>query len=373
VPDSTAILRAARGGRRTAAAQSPLAIGTALQWAVLVAIGMSTQYLFQPFVWQNWPVADVLLGWVEVVRDRLVVALAIAAAVILGTRVMPSRASARAAIVAVTIVVGAAAGEVALQAIGSPMARADAVAFAGAVIQWTGLAMCAAGTYFLWLRHRDAREASRAQEIQRSNAESARVQTELESLRQQIEPHFLFNTLATIRHLREASPDEGRRLLGHLRRYLQSARPVPSRPSTLGDEVDMVASYLSIVAVRMSGRLTLDVEVPEAIRGCEFPSLALATLAENAVRHGITPSADGGSIAVTAKRDGNVLEVSVADTGVGLGEPAAAAIGSPGIGLASTRVLLRSLYGPAGTLRVGANDPRGVRAVIRVPFRTRVA
>jgi signal transduction histidine kinase len=346
---------------------------TAARWAVLVAACMSTQYLFQPFVWRNWPPADVLLGWTEVLRDRLIVALAIAFVLAVASRVPLQRAPARAAAFAVAIIAGAAAGEFALHALGSAIARDDVHAMLGSALRWSGVALCAAGIYLLWRRHDDARAASRTQELLRSQVESARVQTELEALRRQIESHFLFNTLATVRHLREAGPDDGRRLLRHLREYLGAATPSARAKATLGDEIDLVASYLAIVAIRMGGRLTVRFDVPAALRGCECPPLALATLVENAVKHGITPAAGGGEIHISATREAGTLEMSVADTGVGIDGVGAALVGGAGIGLASTRARLLALYGDAASLRVLANAPRGVRAVIRLPLRVQGA
>jgi signal transduction histidine kinase len=331
---------------------------------------MSTQYLFQPFVWANWPITDVLEGWIEVLRDRLVVAVTIALALAAASHITASRLAARASCIGLAIVVGAALGEFALLAMGSPLARGDLPAVLGGIIQWAGLAVFASGTFYLWRSHDEARAALRGQELLRSRAEAMAVSTRLQALRQQIEPHFLFNTLATIRHLREADPDDGCLLLQHLRQYLGSTMASSAPRSTLGDEVDLVQSYLAIVAIRMSGRLAVSFDIPASLRTYECPPLALATLVENAVKHGITPSATGGAIEVAAQRHAGALELTVADTGVGISGAGSACMGGSGIGLANTRATLRALYGDEATLMVTENAPGGVRAVLRIPLRS---
>jgi signal transduction histidine kinase len=341
---------------------------TAARWAVVVAVLMSTQYLVQPFVWKYWPVDEVLLGWLEVLRDRVAVALAIACALVLVTRAPARSPSSRAILIAAAIPCGAVAGELAVLAIGLPGERTDPTSVFGGVAQWTGLALCVAGMYFLWVRNNEARAAARTSELQRSTAEALLVQAQLQSLRQQIEPHFLFNTLATIRRLKETEPADGERLLRHLIDYLRSTMPASQHRTTLGDEVDLVGSYLAIVAIRMSGQLTFDFDVPPELRAHECPPLTLATLVENAVKHGITPAPAGGSIFVRARRVEGVLEIVVADTGVGITTSQEACMGGSGIGLANVRARLRALYGGAASLSITGNVPHGARAVIRLPF-----
>ncbi len=138
--------------------------------------------------------------------------------------------------------------------------------------------------------------------------------------------------------------------------------------ATLGDEVDLVRSYLAIVEMRMSGRLTVIFDVPDSLRDHASPPLTLATLVENAVKHGITPAPDGGTITVSARCDADALELVVADTGVGISGSAQTSMGGAGIGLANIRSRLRALYRGAASLRITGNAPRGVRAVIRLPL-----
>jgi len=353
---------------RPAAQPARLAPGTALGWALVVAVCMSTQYLFQPFVWKHWPVGEVLVGWGEVVWDRVLVAVTIALVLVAAMRIPAHRLAARAALAALAIVAGAALGEMALLVTGSPYASDGLSAALGRAIQWTGLALCISGIHLLWLRDSQARAAARASEFSRSTTDGLLVRTQLQLLRLQIEPHFLFNTLATIRRLQETQPDEGERLLHHLIGYLRSTMPASVQRTVLGDEVDLVESYLAIIAMRMPGRLAVRFDVPTSLRGCECPPLTLATLVENAVKHGITPLPEGGAIAVGARRDGDMLEISVTDTGAGVSAAPNSANGGTGVGLANIRARLRALYGNSATLSLTGNVPQGMRAVIRLPI-----
>lgn len=371
IKSGTAYLRSSAGGLvrlRSPSRPLRLGFGTAVLWAVVAALGMSTQYLFQPFVWRNWPVADVVAGWLDIASDRVVVALTIALAITVATRLELRRPWSRAAVLAIAIALGATVGEFALLATGLSDAWANWHEAAGRAIQWCGLAVCVAGIHYLWLREGGDRATVRANELSRSNAETLLVQTRLQVLRQQIDPHFLFNTLATIRRFQEIGHDDGHRLLRHLLSYLRLAAAASMQATTLGDEVDLVESYLAIAAVRMSGRLTVRIDVPANLRGFSCPPLALATLVENAVKHGITPVPAGGEIDVRARRDGEFLEIAVIDTGAGIPAANRANAGGAGIGLANTRARLRALHGRAATVSVTGNSPRGVCAVVRLPL-----
>jgi sensor histidine kinase YesM len=344
-----------------------LPLATAARWALLLGLFMSTQYLVQPFVWANWPVDDVLVGWIEVAGDRVLVAMTIALALVLATRLPARRLPARTMLIAVASVAGAATGHAILFAAGLTAVRPEASAVFGSIAQWSGLALCVSGMYYLLAGANEASAATREHELSRSTAEALRVQAELQSLRNQIDPHFLFNTLATVRRLKETDHADGERLLRHLVRYMQSTMRSGKPVTTLGDEIDLVTSYLAIVAVRMSGRLAVEIDVPEELRACACPPLTLATLVENAVKHGIGPCADGGTVAVRARRQGTILELCVEDTGAGMAA-AAATPGGSGIGLANTRARLRALHGEEASLRMDANIPHGVKASIRLPL-----
>lgn len=335
-----------------------------LPWAVVVGFLKSIQFLLQPFVWEHWPLDEVLLGWLDVALEHTIVAVSIALALLAGMRV-PVRGAARALQVAAGILVGATAGQLALAALGFFGAAHGLATFFGRVLAWSLFAGSVTGIYALWRRSMEARAALDDADLRRIDVERQLLQARVQTLRSQIEPHFLFNTLATVRRLHRTDPGEGAALLAHFIDYLRLALPaLQERVTSLGQEADLVHAYLGVVAARMSGRLQVAWDVPDALRASEFPPLVMATLVENAVKHGIAPATQGGTLSIAARRDAGDLEVTVCDTGVGF-----SASGGSGIGLANIRARLTALYGPAGRLALSANAPHGVCACLRLPWR----
>jgi signal transduction histidine kinase len=223
-------------------------------------------------------------------------------------------------------------------------------------------AIAAAAWYFL--RRSNARQdALRAAEVVRRRLETGVIEAHLQSLEAQVEPHFLFNTLAHVRRLYRTDPLRARLMLDSFRGYLQSALPqMRGRATTLGHELDLVRAYLDVQRVRMDRRLTVRFDVPIALRERTMPRMMLLTLVENSIKHGLNPVPGGGIIEITARQGSGAVEVCVADTGRGIGEM----IGS-GTGLANIRSRLAALYGPAGRLVLTSNVPHGVRATLSLP------
>jgi signal transduction histidine kinase len=182
-------------------------------------------------------------------------------------------------------------------------------------------------------------------------------------LQAQIEPHFLYNTLANVQALARKDAAGAERMLTHLIDYLRSAMPaMRSTKSNVGREFKLARAYLSIMQFRMGERLQFSVEAEPDLLGVEFPPTIVGTLIENAIKHGIEPSKTGGRIDVRAWHDGDALVVEVADTGIGF----SASAGS-GVGLANARERLVMLYGPAAELDLSLNQPTGVVARTRIP------
>ena len=184
-------------------------------------------------------------------------------------------------------------------------------------------------------------------------------------MRAQVEPHFLFNTLAHVQALQEIDPPQAVTMLERLISYLRAAMPtMRETTSTLGREVEVVRAYLDLLRIRMGDRLNYTINVPAELNNISFPPTMIATLVENAIKHGLEPKREGGTVAIQVRTIGDQVEVLVADNGLGLG---GAQTQGSGVGLANTRERLKMLYGDTGELVVEPNAPTGVRALLRVP------
>ena len=216
--------------------------------------------------------------------------------------------------------------------------------------------------------------ARRERQIERNlqRARQAEVEGErqiyearLAVLQAQIEPHFLFNALASVKRLYEREPSEGRILLENLREYLRTAmRGSRRREVSLGEEVALARSFLAIFQVRMGHRLEVRIDVPEELVSAQVPPLMIGTLIENAIQHGIGPRASGGVLSLTASLEQGSVAISVCDDGVGF-----RARSGHGVGLANVRARLATLFGANGTLELAANPTGGVTSTLRIPFR----
>jgi signal transduction histidine kinase len=185
----------------------------------------------------------------------------------------------------------------------------------------------------------------------------------LQVLEAQIEPHFLFNSLANVRRLLRIDGAAGRAMLADLMRYLESALPrMRADSSTLAREAELIRAFLAVHQVRMGPRLQVRIDVPAELGGRIVPPMMLLTLIENALKHGLAPLPEGGAISVSAAEAEGMLVLGVADTGRGL----VAGFGG-GTGLANIRARLKAMYGAAAGLSLRLNDPRGAVAEIKLP------
>ena len=205
---------------------------------------------------------------------------------------------------------------------------------------------------------RQRERADRLQvELEKNTLERELLDARLRLLHAQIEPHFLFNTLANVEALvASGSPNAGP-VLRHLIAYLRAAMPrLNDADATLGTELQLVRTYLELMHMRMPDRLQFSVAALPELSGLRFPAMALLTLVENAVRHGIDPGMTGGHIEVGGEqRDGNVM-LWVSDTGIGMSETA-----QPGTGLTNLRTRLQAFYGADAHLDLHEQAPHGVR------------
>ncbi len=214
-----------------------------------------------------------------------------------------------------------------------------------------------------------SRAAQRMADLKRKEAEyhlMSRQVTEakLQALQAQVEPHFLYNTLANVQALTEVDPGKAHTMVGHLIQYLRSALPkMRESISTVGQEIELVRAYLNILQMRMGRRLAFDIAVPESLTATPFPPLMLPSLVENAIKHGLEPQREGGSVHIGAQAIDGRLRLTVADTGRGFGETIGA-----GVGLANIRERLAALYGEGAKLTLESNSPHGVIATIEAPL-----
>jgi hypothetical protein len=216
-----------------------------------------------------------------------------------------------------------------------------------------------------------SRRAQAFAEVKKQEAESANVnrqivEARLQALQAQVEPHFLYNTLANVQALTEVDPPLANKMVGHLIQYLRAALPkMRETTSTVGQEVDLVRAYLNILKIRMGARLDFEINVPIELNTLPFPPLMLPSLVENAIKHGLEPQREGGRIDVTAVRVGDQIRMVVSDTGRGIGESPTQAGG--GVGLSNIRERLQALFGDDGKLILESNSPKGAKATIEVP------
>ncbi len=244
----------------------------------------------------------------------------------------------------------------------------DAVAYLTSIaLLWMLIGGVVAAMY--WMRRAAADANAR---IARMQAEQARLEAQmseaqLAALQAQIEPHFLFNTLANVKRLYETEPGAARTMLTSLVAYLRAALPaMRAHGSTVAGELALASSYLTILGMRMGDRLRFRIEADPAVREASLPTMVVSTLVENAVKHGLSALPEGGEIVVQVHAAGDRLRIVVADTGAGF-----VGVGGAGVGLANTRARLSARYGAGARLWLTENLPRGVRACVELPLETK--
>jgi hypothetical protein len=209
--------------------------------------------------------------------------------------------------------------------------------------------------------------AEKARDTERLARETGDAQLRL--LQAQVEPHFLYNTLANLRYLVESRSPDALAMVDHLIDYLRVSLPsFRSETVTVQAEFDLVQSYMAIMAIRLAGSFRHQIDLPAPVASHTIPPLMVLTLVENAIKHGVTRTADGGDITVRGRLDDDLIVIDVVDTGAGLGaSPSNTAKRGSGVGLNNVRERLTARYGDAGVLTLQANHPRGVIATLVVP------
>lgn len=212
----------------------------------------------------------------------------------------------------------------------------------------------------------EARNQALAFDLERSELERQALDARLHLLQAQVKPHFLFNTLANVQALVDTGSPQASAVLGSLIAYLRAAVPrLNETVTTLGQELQLVQAYLELMHMRIPDRLQFAIHVDESAHALRCPPMTLLTLVENAVRHGIDPSEEGGRIDICVQRRGERCVVRVSDTGVGLQQ----AGNGLGTGLSTLRERLQLSFGGDAELRLTAQQPRGVCVELDFPAR----
>jgi Histidine kinase len=217
------------------------------------------------------------------------------------------------------------------------------------------------------------KQAAQATEVAESEQLKRQVvEARMAAMQAQVEPHFLFNTLASIDHLIETDPPRASQMQKNLIALLRASMPTMREanhgaPRDLSREMAVIRPYLEILKVRMEERLHTRIDVPDGLLSAEFPPMMIQSLVENAIKHGLEPKPEGGELLIKAEIVHGRLNVTVADTGLGFGRAATA---GTGVGLANIRERLQLLYGAAASVTVKDNAPSGTAVTIAVPYKT---
>ena len=217
---------------------------------------------------------------------------------------------------------------------------------------------------FFWREREAVAEAARAVERERTQRiEREATLANLRALQAQIEPHFLFNTLANIASLIDLDTASAKRMLESFIRFLRaSLAATRSESTTLAAEAELIASYLDVLQIRMGARLRYVVDLPPELHAFTLPPMLLQPVVENAIRHGLEPKVDGGKVLFSARREGDEVVIEISDSGVGF-----APTTRGGVGLTNLRDRLRLIYGDRASLTVGENGGGGAAVAVRVP------
>ncbi|HEX7605493.1 MAG TPA: histidine kinase, partial [Usitatibacter sp.] len=212
------------------------------------------------------------------------------------------------------------------------------------------------------------RHARAEADLERERLRGERIEREaalanLRALQAQIEPHFLFNTLANVTSLIDPDPAKARRMLESFIRFLRSSLGATRAESTtLADEGELMAAYLDVLQIRMGQRLRYEIDIPPELHAFQLPPMLLQPVVENAIRHGLEPKMDGGVVKVRARREDGAVVIEISDSGAGF-----AATTRGGVGLTNLRDRLRLLYGERASLAIGESDGGGARVTMSLP------
>lgn len=332
---------------------------------VLLALAMSTQLLFQPHLFEMWELPDIALSWAEYLGQLSVIGAVLLVAVVAVEQLPLAGRTARVMLLGVALALPVLLLTCLFAWVYSgnwlPAAPSQVL---GETLKFSLLGTFGYGVRALQRHAERAKAQALALDASQRELERQAEEAQLQLLQAQIEPHFLFNTLANVRRLYRRQPAAGAEVVDSLMVYLRAALPQVRRTeSTLGDEFDLAQAYLQLFRVRMGARLRFTLDLPPELRPQPFPPVVLVTLAENAIKHGLAPADCGGTVRIAARLNERRLQVSVSDDGVGFD---GASAGGSGVGLVNIRRQLAVRYGDEARLTLEDADP-GVCARITLP------
>jgi sensor histidine kinase YesM len=235
--------------------------------------------------------------------------------------------------------------------------------WSGAVIVMMWIGGTLMGFAFTQRRLAESELAFARERNARIEAERLMTLSRLQTLQAQIEPHFLFNTLANVSSLIEIEPKQARKMLDQFTLLLRASLDQTRKATTaLRAELQVVEAYLSVLKIRMGDRLSFRIESPPELQAIEVPSMLLQPIVENAVKHGIEPRVQGGSVHVSVRREGDQLELLVCDDGIGF-----VATSKDNVGLGAIRERLAMQFGDRASLQIERADT-WTRVAIRIPI-----
>lgn len=213
------------------------------------------------------------------------------------------------------------------------------------------------------VRISEAKRLILEERIRNLDVKNVTIETELKVLQAQIEPHFLFNTLSNMISLIDTDPHKAKDMMEKFCAFLRgSLHLARNRAVRVSQEMEIIGNYLDIHKLRMGDRLSYRIDVPRSILDCRIPPLLIQPLVENAIKHGLEPKVDGGEVVIKGERDGDIVRITVTDSGIGIRKNST----DTGIGLENIRKRIQMLCNESGRLILQVNEPSGVKATVEV-------
>ena len=334
--------------------------------AVGISLVLSTQILFQESVLDQFSFAETFDSLGPYFLDILAIAILLAGGVTFVDTLFPAESARRvialAAVVLGAIVIG---GSIQLGVHYGLGPYPPAYSILGEATRWLMISAAITLIYESTRRRRRYLRQLHATQLRQKVLENQMIEARIKMMEAQIEPHFLFNTLATVKRLYRTEPAGGAKMIARLKEYLQAALPqIRHGIPTLDSEIELVRAYLEILQMRMGARLAFSIDAPAHMQAVPFPCMVLMTLVENSIKHGLNPMPEGGRIDIRVIDMPNTLAVEVSDTGVGI--HAGAGTSGTGIGLANIRSRLSTMYGSAASMVLSQNKVAGVTARVEI-------